>query len=46
MAAEEDGITDSIDMSMSKPCEESEDREAWGASSPPRVSKSQTRLKD
>ena len=26
-----DGITDSVDMSLSKPCEMVEDREAWSA---------------
>ena len=34
MAAEEDGITDSIDMSMSKPQEESEGQGGLGCCSP------------
>ena len=42
---EMDDITDSMDMSLSKPQEMVKDREAWRAAVPG-VVKSQTRLKD
>ena len=40
-----DGIIDSMDMSLSKPQEMVQDREAWGAAVHG-VEKSQTRLSD
>ena len=40
-----DGITDSMDMRLSKPWEIMQDREAWHALAP-EVTESQTRLSD